>query len=344
MPPKATTHAVNPLVSLASTLDGARLAAIAAWLGRFGVQGLVIAARGYLGPLAYRVDTGKDDGQQATNSLGLTPLDLAVLALAVSKLAFEIGELALYNPTVDAAGKLPDFELDEENHAPALSLAHVIAAVRWWDTYVNRRAPATDTAWNAKPSAAPAALSLTAARTARYAMTPRYSYAQPGTTMTKTTTRGCSSCGGSTSTPSPTPSPAPAPTPCGCGGGCGCSGTTGCGCGCATAAAPAPKKSYDSADCPTFAISCETKAALRDCAKVALCDFMRAIANTLCPGGRFDSNVFNNPDITKQLVDSVGQLACSFVHCVPDALCGPTCPPPATSCEPLCDYAVEVLR
>ena len=88
-------------------------------------------------------------------------------------------------------------------------------------------------------------------------------------------------------------------------------------------------KTYDPAQCPTLAISCETKAALRDCVKVALCDFVRCVTDVLCPSGKFDANVFNNQATAQQLTNCIGQLACSFLHCLPDALCPEPCEPPA---------------
>ena len=163
----------------------------------------------------------------------------------------------------------------------------------------------------------------------------------------------CGTCGGShpVATPPSTPTYDPCarglPSPpralesCGCGGGCGCKG----GGKASAGGAFQSSRTYDSEKCPTLAVSCETKEALRDCAKTALCSFLQCLADTLCPDGRFDSDVFNDPTIGKQLVDCVGQLACSFIHCVPEALCGPTCEalPAPIDCVP-CDYAVEVSR
>ena len=149
--------------------------------------------------------------------------------------------------------------------------------------------------------------------------------------MATSPSRGCSSCGGSHSTPAPSPTPT---------SGCKCGSPQTCTCG----SRLPTTRTYDSTQCPTLAISCETKTALRDCLKIAVCDFLRAVSETLCPDGRFDSNVFEYPNFGKNLIDDVGQLACSFIHCVPDALCGPTCETaPAVDCVP-CDYAVEVQR
>jgi len=162
---------------------------------------------------------------------------------------------------------------------------------------------------------------------------------------------GCGTCGGSHAAPASQP----VATYDRCGGGLepiprapeSCSGCGGYGCGCSGGKTAAPKKTYD-ADCPTFAISCETKQALRDCVKVALCDFLRSISDTLCPDGHFDSDVFDpekNPQLGKNLIDSVGTLACSFMHCVPDALCPPACEEPAKHVDYLpCGYAVENVR
>jgi hypothetical protein len=168
--------------------------------------------------------------------------------------------------------------------------------------------------------------------------------------------RGCASCGGGTRTTQP---PAPTYDPCANAlppvarppeSSCGCGGKSSCGCKTA-----APAKTYDSEQCPTFAISCETKTALRDCVKTALCDFLRCMSETLCPDGRFDINRFQSGDseadrqaqkqLQTDLINCVGQLACSFMHCLPDALCPPACEQPATpiDCVP-CDYAVEVVR
>lgn len=167
--------------------------------------------------------------------------------------------------------------------------------------------------------------------------------------------RGCGSCGGSSHRPS-APA-APSFDPCAGGlvvsgrsreGSCGCGGRGGsCSCGAASRGsrtAP-PAKNYNAEDCPTFALSCETTQALRDCAKVAVCDFLNCMVETLCPGGRFDVEVLrNNQRLGEDLINCVGQLACSFIHCVPDALCPEECEKPVvTPCLP-CDYAVEASR
>jgi hypothetical protein len=163
--------------------------------------------------------------------------------------------------------------------------------------------------------------------------------------------RGCGTCGGGTAKP---PAPAP-PTYDPCGGGlamtaprreasCGCGGGGGSGCTCNQRPVAVPTRNYNAKDCPTFAVSCETKQALRDCAKVALCDFLRCLSETVCPDGRFDlERLQKNERLRGDLINCVGQLACSFMHCVPEALCPEPCAPEApVDCLP-CGYAVEVL-
>ena len=173
--------------------------------------------------------------------------------------------------------------------------------------------------------------------------------------------RGCASCGGGSYTRSPSPPTSRAGCGCGCGGSCGgsCGGGS-CGCGggkamVATRAQPiAQTRTYDAARCPTFAMSCETKQALRDCAKVALCDLMRCVSEALCPDGKFDLSRFQDPatppaaprppSLRDELLNCVGQAACSFMHCVPEVLCPDGCDARAPAdCLP-CGYAVEVVR
>ena len=166
--------------------------------------------------------------------------------------------------------------------------------------------------------------------------------------------RGCSSCGGSSYQP-----PAPTVTPYDpCAGGRGSVAPpreVGCGCGCGGrggCARTAMTRTKTYGDCPPWKPSCETQDALRECAKVALCDLLRSVSEVLCPDGRFDLANFNQPSavnqpsIGEQLANSVGQALCSFMHCLPDALC-PTddCGSAATPVDCLpCDYAVEVMR
>jgi hypothetical protein len=169
--------------------------------------------------------------------------------------------------------------------------------------------------------------------------------ASRGTDMahSSSSSRGCGSCGGGTYQP-----PAPTPVHDPCAGGLTVHGRPkekACGCRSCRGTAPVARN-YHKADCPTLAISCETKQALRDCAKVALCDFLRCVTETLCPEGDFDLDVLRKNDkLGDELINCVGQLACSFLHCVPEALCPEPCDelPAPIDCLP-CDYAVEVSR
>jgi hypothetical protein len=161
--------------------------------------------------------------------------------------------------------------------------------------------------------------------------------------------RGCGSCGGS--------HPSPAPTrlifdPCGSNlaisrpqeKSCAC-GKRGGVCRCNTRPKPAPRpRNYNREDCPTFAISCETKQALRECARTALCDMLNCMSEALCPDGKFDiEHLRSNSELRTDLINCVGQMACSFMHCLPEALCPEPCEPAASpDCLP-CGYAVEVL-
>ena len=163
---------------------------------------------------------------------------------------------------------------------------------------------------------------------------------------------GCGSCGGGSYTAVAAP---PVNDPCGSQfplarpkeKGCGCGKKNGV-CRCRVARptrAPASKpRNYKSQDCPTFAISCETKQALRECVRTALCDMLRCLSETMCPDGKFDINTLQgNPQLRKDLINCLGQAACSFMHCLPEALCPEPCEPAApVDCLP-CGYAVEVL-
>ena len=161
--------------------------------------------------------------------------------------------------------------------------------------------------------------------------------------------RGCGCGNGGSFRPQLPPTP---PDPCAGGlasvaraqeSSCGCGKQT-CSCKSRALTAP-PTRTYDSEACPTFAISCETKQALRDCVKVAFCDFLRCASETLCPDGRFDlAQLSERKELQSDIINCVGQLACSFMHCVPEALCPDACETEAPAdCLP-CDYAVEVLR
>jgi hypothetical protein len=84
-------------------------------------------------------------------------------------------------------------------------------------------------------------------------------------------------------------------------------------------------------------ISCETRWELRDCFKVALCDFLSCVADEMCTDGKF----VDWPDAS-QMKDCFGNALCTLLQCLPNAICGPKqdmecLPPPALECN----YAVE---
>jgi hypothetical protein len=339
------------------TIDRNAMVTIVQLIAANGLKALVLLARAYLGPAAYSIKTDTITSEKSIG--GLSSLELHVLGLAVAKLAFEAGELGLHNPAVAGDGAMPAWQLDERGRAPALSLAHVLAAPRLWSTPVAApvieatRATARAVRVAARTSyyagASPAvATSSRAASSSRISEATRMISTSVSTSRPRT--GGCG-CGGTRTAPPPPATvydpcaggvktaPPPRESHCSCGGSCG-----GRGCGCAT-----PTRTYDAAQCPTVAISCETKERLRTCVKTALCDFARCVTDVLCPDGRFDSTVLRDKETTRELADCVGQLACSFLHCLPEALCPEECPPPCApppspiDCLP-CGYAVEVLR
>jgi hypothetical protein len=124
---------------------------------------------------------------KSTNQL--SEVDVAILGMAVTKLLYEAGELALHNPTASSEGKHPDFKLDENGHAPALSLSHVVAATRLYRSYSAERAEKKEAEQaralelaeaEARARSAPR-LKLQAARGQLYAGAPRYSYVNTST-------------------------------------------------------------------------------------------------------------------------------------------------------------------
>lgn len=160
----------------------------------------------------------------------------------------------------------------------------------------------------------------------------------------------CGSCGGHHHPPPALP-PAPSDP---CAGGLVSSAApreTGCGCGgrCGGRCAAGAARPRTYGNCAPWRPSCETQDALRDCVKVALCDLLRCVSDTLCPDGVFDMANFRDrgddePSVGEELVNCFGQALCSFMHCLPDALCPEVGPGRAPiDCLP-CDYAVEVVR
>lgn len=142
-------------------LDKETLNTVLPLVSQYGAQTALLLARGYLGPVATQVErkdalendgaakraatrddgtsgSGKDDGSAAGQSDTETKKDklssgeVAILGMAVTKLLYEAGELALHNPQVRGEGKQPEFKLDAEGNAPAFSLAHVLAASKVW--------------------------------------------------------------------------------------------------------------------------------------------------------------------------------------------------------------------
>jgi hypothetical protein len=185
------------------SMNRAGVSAVAAFLGQFGARGAVALARSYLGPdapapgrEAVGVPAGEPTGEVArepaagvaggsapgtevpprrTSRARLSKDETAILALALSKLIYELGELALKNPTLDPAGEQPVFKLDGQGRAPALSVTHVLAAARLLQARAEERKRAAEAAQTTTPPGTPRAR-LQAARTERYAAVPRYAY------------------------------------------------------------------------------------------------------------------------------------------------------------------------
>lgn len=119
-----------------------------------------------------------------TKTERLSEVDMAILGMAVTKLLYEAGELALHNPTASGEGKQPEFKLDERGAAPALSLSHVVAATRLWRSFTAERAEKKEAEQakelakaeaEARRQSAPR-LRLQTARGQLYAGAQRYSY------------------------------------------------------------------------------------------------------------------------------------------------------------------------
>ncbi len=90
----------------------------------------------------------------------------------------------------------------------------------------------------------------------------------------------------------------------------------------------------------TSDISCETKWRLRDCFKVAACEFLNCIGDEFCADGTFKTPAGKSP--SEVLLGCLGSAACTALQCVPNAICAPrpddSCiPPPALECN----FAVE---
>jgi hypothetical protein len=107
------------------------------------------------------------------------------------------------------------------------------------------------------------------------------------------------------------------------------------------------------ARCPSpdggpFQMSCETQQALSGALKLAVCHFMKSVADDLCDA----SGNLNAGSPLLHPSDSgsgsawgtlFGKLACSLLTAIPDALCPPedSAPRPALPIDPDCNFAVE---
>jgi hypothetical protein len=122
-----------------------------------------------------------------TKPFGLEPCDVAILGMAVTKLVYEAGELALHNPGVTSAGKHPEFKLDEHGSPPAISLSHVVAATRLWRDRGVEPDSADGTAAESQraptPTPATPRARLQALRAERYAGSNRYGYVPASSTQ-----------------------------------------------------------------------------------------------------------------------------------------------------------------
>jgi hypothetical protein len=110
-------------------------------------------------------------------------------------------------------------------------------------------------------------------------------------------------------------------SPCGCGGtghGC-CGGAHDCGCGTHRHFPPA-RYNEDGTCAPVWQVSCDTTWRIRECFKIAFCDLLRCMSEEICEDGR----LVEDPD----LGPSVEKFLCSFLACLPDAIC----PPPEPAC------------
>jgi hypothetical protein len=257
-----------------------------------------------------------------------------VVNLALRKLAFEAGEMAVASQTPPAADSKPaEFNLDEGGVPPDLKLSYVAAAAL---AYMKSRdaaksqaaAPAVEVMGNVN--------SVRALRGSVRAAT--YAPAQAAAIQVRTT-GGCG-CGGKSSTTTS--------SGCGCGGGCGSTATPppvaqpcydpcagglvrvppaneACGCGCGTT----------TKDCPSFwQISCDTQQKLKHCVSVLICDLFGIVETAL-----------TTPDPATGQTSALAPLFVNFLRCVREALCPTTttqpCAGTAMPCLP-CSYAVEM--
>jgi len=107
-----------------------------------------------------------------------------------------------------------------------------------------------------------------------------------------------------------------------------CSGCIGQHCAstdaCPTAKPPPfhPARYTDEGECESiFQVSCETKWRIRECFKVAFCDLLCCVGEQMCDDGQLQD---------AQLGDCLESFVCSFITCLPGAIC----PPEAPACKP----------
>lgn len=122
-------------------------------------------------------------------------------------------------------------------------------------------------------------------------------------------------------------------------------------CGCTSFQTTAVARYDENGDCANLGkISCETQWKMRDCLKVALCEFLGCLGDEFCKDGTFKRPVEVDPltgleeekDLGDVLLCCLGNATCSVLHCLPSAICGPQqnndcIPPPALECN----FAVE---
>lgn len=108
------------------------------------------------------------------------------------------------------------------------------------------------------------------------------------------------------------------------GHGCSCGSKSSgriCSCGSGTGARRFSPARYDEdGECaPIGNISCETRWRVRECFKIAFCDFLRCLGDQYCEKEETD------------IGECLDDFLCSLLTCLPDAIC-----PPPEPCEPCC--------
>lgn len=265
---------------------------------------------------------------------------------AGGKLLWELAQLGRFGATDRAYQESGGYQLEKGARAPDLSVSLLAVAISEY----RKRQSAANAEAELKAQPPTARMFRNTLRTRYYAdqatSNPRSStmYTSVPTTPTATSSQrsGCGcGCGGAQAAPNPTT-------------------TTGspCDCPACTAAAPPPTtKTYD--DCTPWKVSCETQDRLRECIKVALCDFLRCVDGELTQRERvsYSTELAGEKPVAgvdeaattggfgDALLGCLVHLGESLVHCLPEALCPPepTCGTSAVAPLP-CDYAVETKR